>query len=998
MGGFMGGFGWTLKLVLLAGTASAALLPAYAFAQTKAAPSDAAAAEIVVVGSRINNSKIAGALPVTVLSPERIAATGSVSGDDLFRSIPQAGDVQFQESRTTGNLNDARGDNASINLRSVGTGYTLVLLNGRRMILTPGTQTENFVPVQTANVNSLPTGAIGRIEVLRDGAAALYGTDAVAGVINVVIDDKYQGFRADARYGFADGTSESTLGLKAGVKTASGGRFTFFGSYTHRTPLFASERPFSASENHMDALVGTPWEGDTSFDNRSTSSPWGGFATFPTTLVKQGAVTLTSSGAFHVEPTSNTAGGCSSAVYAGNLCLKSGAVTGATDRVLRYDENPDRTILGGLDRLNLFQTFSHPLGSSELFAEAGYYHARLAGQREQSAPISSAVITVPSTNYYNPFGATTINGVANPNRLPGLVGVPAAGLALTIRNYRPVDAGPRPFVVTDDMLHVLLGLRGNWGGFKWETAASYSWARTDDNTHNAISNTLFQQALARSTPDAYNPFNGGTQGTYSLGDATANSQATINSFLVDVHRISTTSLAMGDFKLSNSQLFNLPAGPVGVAAGVEYRRETYQDNRDARLDGTITYTDSVTGIKYGTDIMGASPAPDVAANRSVASAFVELAVPIVGEGMHVPLMRSFDVQVAARDEKYSDFGNVLKPKVAAAWTVFDQLKLRGSWSQSFRAPNLAQFYSAGTQVANTRTDWAACRLNVVTCAGVSTLEVRSGNQSLQPEDAQTLSAGVVFQPTRRMTLTFDYWALNQNKVIGLQGAQNQLIYDYLLRLKGSSNPNVVRLAPTGTQVVGDVSFVQDNYMNLGPRYLRGYDIAFNWRMPETPIGSLTLDFAASRLLRYDQSPSDLQAQLIAANSAGTLGSGIVITQAGSQIEAGGNPKWRMSGNLTWKAGRFSAGALVSYVGPVFDTGTAVINGQFYRVPSYTTVNSFVQYQIPRGDGPLAGTRFMVGARNLFDRQAPLTSSNYGFNGAMASAVGRFVYFQLSKEF
>jgi iron complex outermembrane receptor protein len=99
---------------------------------------------IVVVGSRIEGSKIAETLPVSVLSEDRIAATGSVSGDDLFRSIPQAGDVQFQEARTTGNLNDARGDNASINLRNVGTGNTLVLVNGRRMILSPGTQTENF--------------------------------------------------------------------------------------------------------------------------------------------------------------------------------------------------------------------------------------------------------------------------------------------------------------------------------------------------------------------------------------------------------------------------------------------------------------------------------------------------------------------------------------------------------------------------------------------------------------------------------------------------------------------------------------------------------------------------------------------------------------------------------------------------------------------------------------------------------------------------------------
>ena len=229
-----------IRARLLVGGVIMATMPSVALAQTAPSSSKSEAAEeIVVVGSRIEGAKISGALPVSVLDTDRILATGSVSGDELFRSIPQAGDVQFQEARTTGNLNDARGDNASINLRSVGTGNTLVLLNGRRMILTPGTQTENFVPVQTANTNSLPVGATRRIEVLRDGAAAIYGADAVAGVVNVVLDDKFEGLRVDTRYGFADGTDEATGAIKAGFKTKAGGSFTIFGSYTKRSPLFA---------------------------------------------------------------------------------------------------------------------------------------------------------------------------------------------------------------------------------------------------------------------------------------------------------------------------------------------------------------------------------------------------------------------------------------------------------------------------------------------------------------------------------------------------------------------------------------------------------------------------------------------------------------------------------------------------------------------------------------------------------------------------------------
>ncbi|HEX8534066.1 MAG TPA: TonB-dependent receptor [Allosphingosinicella sp.] len=958
--------------------------------------------EIVVVGTQIKGAEPTGALPVTVVGEDRIAATGSVSGDDLFRSIPQAGDVQFQEARTTGNLNDARGDNASINLRSLGTGNTLTLLNGRRMIPTPGTQTENFVPVQTVNTNAIPLGATRRVEVLRDGAGAIYGSDAVAGVVNIVLDNRFDGLRLDARYGFADGTDESTFGFKAGTKFGGDTRVMLFGSYTHRTPLFASERDYTASEDHRPRTVGTPFEGDTAFDNRSTSSPFGAFTVFPSTIaVRQGTVALTTSGTFHVEPTSNTAAGCSSTVYNGNLCLRSGGITGASSRVLRYDENPDRTIRGGLDRYNLFGTFSHDFGSIEFFGEAGYYRAELDGQREQSAPLSSAQITVPATNYYNPFGATTINGAPNPNRLPNLVNVPAAGLPLTIVNYRPVDTGPRTFTVTDDMVRLLGGFRGGFGDFDWESAVSYSWARTDDNTHNAVSNTLFQQALAKSTPDAYNPFNGGSQPNFSLGDATPSDAATIQSFLVEVHRISKTSLATADLKLSNPRLFSLPGGDVGFAAGVEVRRETYEDDRDPRLDGTITYTDSVTKRVFGTDILGASPAPDVKAKRTIASAFLEFAVPIVSPEMNLPLMRSIDLQLAVRDEHYSDFGNVLKPKVAASWDLFEGLRLRGSWSESFRAPNLPQFYSAGTQVSNTRTDFGFCRITNLNapCSGVSTLEVRSGNKNLRPEESTNISAGIVLQPPRvpRLVITADYWEIKQRGVIGIQGAQNQILYDLLLRRSGSSNPNVVRLPPATGQTVGQLDFVQDNYFNLQPRKIRGIDLELSYRLPDTPLGTFNIQLAGAHLLSFQQQPSDVQAELIAANAAGLLGPGINIAGANSLLRQNGNPRWRATANLTWRSGPVRAGVLVNYVSSVEDTGPTPVNGEQFQVDSWTTVNAYAEYNF-RDEGLLGGTRFRVGARNIFDKDPPLYSSNFGFLGSLHNAIGRFGYFELSKKF
>ena len=992
-------------LVLSAGL----IVSAGAAAQQGAAPQAAREedlVEVVIVGSQIRGTKITEVLPVTVVDKEDIIATAAVSGDDLFRSIPQAGDVQFQEARTTGNLNDARGDTSSINLRSLGTGNTLMLLNGRRVVPAPGTQTENFVPVQTANTNAFPVAGVRRVEVLRDGAAAIYGTDAVAGVVNTVLENDYEGARLEAQYGGSDGTPhrETTVNLKAGTRLNDGTRVAVYAGFYTRNRLLATDRDYAASEDHRWKVADTPWAGDTAFDNRTTSSPWGSFTVIPSTVaVRQGTTALTTSGVFRVEPTSNTAAGCSSTTYNGNLCLRAGTITGAVDRELRYNENADRTLRGAVDRYNAFATISREIGDVELFGEAGFYRASLSGLREQSAPLASAVISIPASNYYNPFGASTIAGVANPNRLPNLVNVPAAGLPLRITTYRPVDTGPRVYEVTDDSTRLLAGVRGERAGFDWESAIVYSWAKTDDFTTNAVSNTLFQQSLAKATPDAYNPFNGGNQQVYSGADTTPNNAGTIAGFLVGVNRISETTLAMWDLKVSRPDVVALPGGDVGIASGLEVRRESYVDNRDPRLDGTIKYTDVVTNITYGTDVMGASPSPDVRAHRSIMSAYLELAVPVVSPAMEIPLVKSVDMQLAARTERYSDFGTVTKPKVALNWTMTDWLALRGSASQAFRAPNLPQFYSSGTQVSNTRTDFSFCRLNAVTCAGASTIEVRSGNQGLGPEEADNLSAGLVLEPSLpesagKLTLSVDFWSIKQTEVIGIEGGQVQLLYDYLLRLDGQSNPNLVRDAPVGTNRVGQLLQINDNYFNITPRQLEGLDASLRYELRRTKFGNFTFTVNAAKLTKFEQQATEMASKVIDANNAGRFGPGIVVTAAGNQIGINGNPEWRGSASLTWRQQQWRAGMFVNYVGSVFDTGPAAVNGQLFEVDSWTTMSVYGQYDFRRRDDILDQTSLRLGVRNIEDKDPPVTSTNFGYFGSLANATGRYVYVTLSKSF
>ena len=977
--------------------------------------------EILIVGTHIQGADVTDVLPVTVLEIDDIDATAATSGDELFRSIPQAGDVAFNESRDAGGINDARGDTASINLRALGTGNTLVLLNGRRMVLHPGTQSENLVPVQSVNTNAIPVLGIQRIEVLRDGAAAIYGTDAVAGVVNTVLKDRFDGLTVQGEFGITDHSDqeEYEIGVEAG-HTFNQGRtnISLFGSFSHRDPLFARERRNSRSSDLRPLLEGTPFEEDTDFDNRSTDSIFGEFQRLntdfsrSTTLVRYNGASLTSSGIFHVQPDTNE--GCIAPAGTGICYDNSSLSTVSTDRNLRYDINTERTIMGETDRQNLFGFVNHEFSDTfEFFGEVGYYHSDYDSVRETETSLANQRLIVPATNPYNPLGA-----VGSPGRLPGLTGVPNSGLNLELIDYRPVDVGPLRFNVDNVTTRFLGGLRGEIGAFDWEAGALYSRARSND-TMRTISATLFQEALSRTDSSAYNPFDGGDPADPSRADSTPNPLSVTEAMLVDVSRINETSLSLADLRVSRNDLFQLPAGNVGMAAGAEYRHETFEDDRDGRLDGTIAFV-ALDGSSNGSDVLGASPTPDSAGDRDVVSAFLELAVPVVSPDMEIPLVHSIDLQIAGRYEHYTTFGDVAKPRVALSYYPVSWLQFRGAWSQGFRAPGLPQLFESGIQRSNTRTDWVRCEAdlragridNFDDCGRTfSIVSNRSGSQELQPEESENLTVGLTMQPPipqrlGRLTLTADYWEIRQRNLIGIFGDANALTLDYLLRVQGSSNPLVQRAAPTedeiedfagtGLEPVGRVIQVIDNYRNLSPRTVRGLDVAIYYEVNDTPLGDFDIKLNAARLYEFFQVPGELQASLIAAQAAGTIDPTINIAGAEDLIRENGRPKWRASATVTWRAGNFGAGYYTSYVGSVIDTGATLADGTPFAVDDHMVHNLYLQYTV--GDGLLDGLRVRAGVRNIFDTLAPIADTSFGYIGDLYSNRGRSFYVSARKRF
>lgn len=1018
------------KFALMAGAASAVLLisAGAALAQDAAPqstpPQEGEAAQvedIVVVGSQIRGASTTAALPVTVVTQEEIIATGAVSGDDLLRSIPQMGDVLFSSANNPQTSNAARGDVNSVNLRSLGVGNTLVLLNGRRIVQHPtsqGTSDTGTVPVLSYNSNAIPVSGLERLEVLLDGAAAIYGADAVAGVVNTVLQQDFDGLEMKAQYGGAEGTHrrEFTFGMFAG-KDFVRGNLSGFLDYTNRTAQQASDEPYTASDDRRSLFANVPgYENSTDTDGRSSYTAWANFQT--PFQVRRGTTALTTgAGAFHNQPSSF---GCTAPV-GGDVCLASGNISySGAGRELRYDGARGTTQSPDIERLNLFVSGHYDLDNGvTAFGELGYYTAST--QNIQPPTILLNPLWIPASNYWNPFGPVTFaDGTRNPNRLAGLTNVPTAGTAVKLVRYRFNDLGAQVVDVDNWQSRFLGGLRGEWRGFDWESALLYSEAEATDSS-NAVNLTALQANLALSTPDAYNPFSGGCVNDTSFGDCTPSSQAAIDAITTDLTRVSKTTLALWDFKLSRADVFALPAGPVGIALGVEARRETQRDDRDADLDGTNVFRDSVSGEISQSNIAAVSSNPDTYGKREVYSAYVEFAVPVVSPEMNIPLVRSLDFQLAGRYEHYSDFGDVAKPKIAMAWDLVEGVRVRGSYSEGFRAPNLEQTNAAQYGRLSTNNDYIRCeadlRLGRITnfnqCSQPASASLLvSGNPELQPEESTNQSIGLVLQPWfipeqfGRFTFTLDRWKIEQEKIVGLLGAQSNVVLDYLNILNGTRNDNVNRAAVTADDIaffqgsgitpVGQIVSVEDQFINLLPQTVEGLDIGLQWRLRGTPWGNFRASVNAAHLTKFDRSPGPLVESLFAAREAGQINGNTPLPISQTLLARNGRPEWRVTGSFTWSQGPWQVGAFTQYNSAVTETGLLSAQGDPWQVNSQITGNLYGQYEFGDNAGFASGTTVRLGARNITDEQPPLTSS--GYLGALYNPYGRYWYANISKTF
>jgi outer membrane receptor protein involved in Fe transport len=624
--------------------------------------------EVVVTGSNIPTSEEVGPNPVDTYRREDITRLGVRSATDLIQKLPAATGAAINEN----NVNGGNG-RAEINLRGILAKETLVLQDGRRL-----------APVgfagNTVDLNTIPLGLIDHVDILKDGASAIYGADAVAGVFNVWLIHKFRGLEIYTSYGntnlgFANDAGEERGYLLAGTgddKTD----IVVYAEFYNRAAIYSRDADISSNADFT-RFGGSDFRSFT-FAGHVGASP--GFVYQPG--LNGGALTPTP----HAFP--NVA---SDPQYVPPLSLSReqrgfnfAALTPAVPAV-------DREYLyGSLDRKICDQYL-------ELFADFKYVRtfwdsvlAQLPFNPDVWTDVThpfgitpgSGGISVPIQNPFNPFTVAdyTSPGGFDPRYPQSQSSAAPPGTQFTTRvRYRALEAGPRTDKVTTDNYEFTGGLKGNLGEFgdyfktwNWETGFRYNEDSRIERDGGVVDTNALRQALLDTNPaTAFNPFG-----------LNQNSRAVIDKIITTTTHLGRTSLTLEDWKLFGD-LFNLPAGPISFAVGGEHRTERASDQPDSLASS-------------GQNLGGLSFA-STKASRDVWSIYWEVRLPVTSPAWNLPGLYSLELDYQERFDDFSDFGGTERPKFSVRWQPIDSgLTIRATYSEAYHAPTLSDLFRGVT--------------------------------------------------------------------------------------------------------------------------------------------------------------------------------------------------------------------------------------------------------------------------------------------------------------
>jgi iron complex outermembrane receptor protein len=938
---------------------------------------------VIVTGSNIPTAEEVGPNPVDTYRPEDIQKLGIRTATDLTQKLPVV--TGFGVNENIGNGGDGR---TEVNLRGLFPKETLVLVDGRRVAPV------GFAAFSSVDINLIPFALVDHIDVLKDGASAIYGSDAVGGVVNFILKHKFRGLELEVSYGNTNLGSSNDAGEREGYLLAGTGDdktdIVVFAQFYDRAAIFSRDRDISSNGDF------TTFGGA---DTRSGNFP-GRVGSF---VLRPGLKTPTP----HFAPDV-----ASDPEYVRRTSLP------VKDQLFNFAALTSS--ISEADRQYFYGSVTRDLCDKYLtvFADFKYvrsfFNAALAPvpfvpdpfkQADRVTPVSSQGFSVPLSNPFNPF---TTGNATLPDGTPVVTGVRYRELALGARNFKDIN--------NDYLFDV--GVRGNLGEFgdyfkTWNYEFAFRYNSNDKVlvANGIVSKPGLRDALLDTNPaTAFNPFG-----------RNVNTPAALSRVLISLHETGVATLT-DELASFNGDILKLPPGPISFALGSEHRKETVNDIPDS-LNTTFS-------------TIGAVDLEATRGSRDVWSYYGELRIPVTSPSWNFRGAYSLEFQVAERIEYFSDFGITERPKFSVRYQPLDSsLTLRATYNEAFHAPNLSDLAPSAQEGFVDVFDPAF--------PSPETVLVRAllgGQPNLRPEVAYGFTYGFVWSPKfiRGLTLSADFYHIDLRDRTNF--IQEQFIVDQNFASGGKRFPGQVVRDP----VTGQITLIRNLTQNISRTITEGIDYEAIYVF-DTAIfggsgfGTFTFTLNGNYLSRY-----------VAAINVGDK----ELEYSGEATDfAGYLPHNRLYASLYYDLGGLDAGVTVHYVGQTsdlpFSTNLDVRKGitsgadPFPRkVREWTTVDAIISYTFhvaaPVVENPVAGvakdggktgnrangsdknvmpvstaeynpcgwkawlngTTITLGMNNIFDLDPPFTSGAFenGYEEASFDIKGRFWYVSLKKRF
>lgn len=937
--------------------------------------------DILVTGSRLRQDPNNSALPLQIVTTQEMQRNGISSPEQLIMYLSTNGsgaDNLASNSDVTSGAQRGTNGLSAANLRGQGSSATLVLLNGRRVAA-------HGLTGSAVDVNQIPFAALERVEVLKDGASAIYGTDAVGGVINFITKKNFRGLDVS---GFTDITQEGDAPIYRLSATAGWGDletqgFNVMGavSKSWNGVLYGRDRDF-VNGNQPNRGLSIDTRGTTvatAFPINPTAAGVGitqggtllGGASGATALpglVIPGTTTLANGGINYL----NLPGGAGCESFDGGMAYDYQLWANPSARyACAYDTGRAAVLQQPIETLTYYGRATARIGEHELFAEVTGSDAT-SHKRFSENQYTASATTMPIAYPLNSLTAPTYNDVYN--RLVAVFPVIAANYGKPIAfRYRCIDCGRREYTTDTTTFRAAIGAEGPLAaGFDYRVGASY--ARSESSSVLGTGyhyRGVFTSAGAAAASGVAGAISGGADpraptapGASAPGIVGLFNSGILNPFVVtqtpqalaalDAVSAEGVTLYGGKYEVKQfdgsiaGDLFKLPGGDVQLAVGVDYRRETYSFNGSAAA--ALNQPDIFNAAFDNVNALTPK-------NRDVKAAYAEISFPI---------FKALEITLAGRIDDYSGFGTTTNPKVTAKFRPVDWLMFRGSYNTGFRVPTFNQIFN-GTTVSpnpgNTRVDPTTCPAGVVSaapgCAAITPDTLTGGNLQLEPETSKQWSTGVVFQPSAQFSASVDYWNIAVDNTIGA------LTIDQLLS-------NLSYFPDRVNRTNGVITELDLRADNIGSRRTQGLEVTLRGGL-DALGGHFAAGLDGTRLLKKRE--KFLPSQPYGGSLIG------VFTFAGDL-----GLKWKHTAFLSWanddvtlSLSQIFRSGYKNYALPGIANGSTVRPDYNDRVNDYITYNAAISYT-----GLGEGYKLTLGMRNLFNTDPPFAVTYDSNTGAGSS--------------